>query len=227
MALLQSQPLIIPEIAVLPKVTTFLSASILPYPPVEKIVTLCHLLSIVIKSCAANQTSFSQKLEKHLKDELFSLCAECDPTVSPLDYLESLGLLKPFGLIAGITKTSGDYSSVNEYFQSISSMEEGLILSEHIGQKVRDTSDQVSPHKFVVHQIALLYHVVGQYAPSYKPMIENKFEELRPQWAEGKLRQSDVEWLDNLTQSLLEHTFQTTPDTIPRLSRFFNILKLP
>ncbi|KAL6747532.1 hypothetical protein V8C86DRAFT_1308974 [Haematococcus lacustris] len=198
-----SPPLITPELAFSKQtqVRTFLDEPILARPDLRKLVALCAIADALVER--ASRLEDVRPYDVQILQETEAACKELYPERSAQETLEALNLLEMFpyleqGLVSGRLEVVAS-SQGSSYLSYVSLLNQLVLMSTQMYH------DACNPqhHKYMAHQMALLYQCLNQLQGDTKPLrraIESRFDDIKrvTESADPTFDLEQSEWLQNL-----------------------------
>ncbi|XP_070537751.1 uncharacterized protein [Ptychodera flava] len=163
-----------------------------------------------------------------------------DPAPSLEDFLEETGLATLFPKVAMYISSPHNFqlqtpskTPMDDYFNHVAALNQVIGLCNLLSADVNNLHN----HKYVAHQIALLYQSLNQLGNlkclvSFKTNIETSFKKLKV-GLESKGSQDDKslpdeqkQWVRDLTESLFQLIISLPPELIHQMLPLMNLLRM-
>mmetsp|Transcript_10358 Transcript_10358/g.17998 ORF Transcript_10358/g.17998 Transcript_10358/m.17998 type:complete len:248 (-) Transcript_10358:917-1660(-) len=179
--LFHTQPLVVPELVFksgLYSVRLFLDQPLLEAPDIRQLVALCAIADAHVER--AIRLNLLDCFEGYVLTDIEAACQQLFPRQKPVEVLQDLNVLQFFpyleqGLVNGGTLQIVDPHAGNAYLHYVSLMNQLVMMATQVYH------DACMPehHKYMAHQMALLYQCLNQLQGETKPVrriIEAQFE---------------------------------------------------
>ncbi|XP_073255439.1 uncharacterized protein [Porites lutea] len=198
------------------------------------LLTIHHSKTTLGKIDAAHKVEYQNKFEPKAQvvfekmREMLHFLPDSRPSLT--EYLRQTGLSLLFPRVTSYLTNperpafQSHKSSMDGYFQHLGMLNQLITLSHQLNSDAFNLTN----HKYMAHQTALLYQSVNQAGPplaDYKKNIESNFKSLKaglaPKDKESvpKLPQNQKEWVNSITANILDGVQSMPPSlTQPMIS---------
>eukprot|EP01111_Echinosteliopsis_oligospora_P016444 TRINITY_DN6842_c0_g1_i1.p1 TRINITY_DN6842_c0_g1~~TRINITY_DN6842_c0_g1_i1.p1 ORF type:complete len:257 (-),score=62.75 TRINITY_DN6842_c0_g1_i1:14-784(-) len=182
-----------------------------------RLLALGAQLEIILAKAKSGQlTEATQTLMASLSDEIVKICSQFSS--NPLEYLQKSGFAALFPSVSAFyfpTTPLPSSDAFEEYFVQIALMNQTMFLATQL----RNDISALTNHKYIAHQLALLYQCLAQCGIAmevFKKRIEERFEEIKAATESDPkgvlLSDSQRNWIQDLTNNVLgEMAIQPAP----------------
>jgi len=171
---------------------------------VSYLILVCSKLEIIL------QTVTKSDQVNHLFSEMQDTIRKLDTSDDPVKYFEEFGLARLFPIVyskmLNIPQKQTKGSPFEDYFNSVTILNQLVAMSSQL----RNDVNILTNHKYLAHQIALLYQCLNQSGDAglpYKKRVEQMFDSIKSQTEASKTPSLSIQqkqWLVTLTTDIME-----------------------